>query len=285
MPDVDLTPDAALTVGAYLLLILGLVLAATLVAWLSPRLARLLVPLNRLGPSNRRPDKQREETLARLYASLITALAFGAAVMLILRLFVDSSQIIWIIGLFSAGFGLGARVLVADLLAGGGYIGRNTFAIGEKVEFVVGMSKVEGVVEDVNMRTTLVRATTGEVYTVPNGEIGIIRNFSRGRFSGSQWTVSVPTHQLGIAVDALHRLGQEADARFPALIDPWTVLLTDGTISNRTTLTLVARFEYGQAAALRPEVAAFIYEGLVEAGIEMFEPGQSDRMSSPESVA
>jgi small conductance mechanosensitive channel len=259
----------AVTIGFYLLAILGLVLIAVLLAWASPRLARLLLPFNRIGPRSRRPDPRREHTLIRLYASLISAVAFAVVVMLILRMFVDSTQIIWIVGLFSAGFGLGARTLVADLIAGGGYIGRNTFAIGEKVEFVVGMNKVEGIVEDVNMRTTLVRANTGEVYTLPNGEIGIIRNFSRGQFSGAEWKVSVPTAQLNRAVDTLHQLGKEADAHFPALIDPWTILLGDGRISAHTTLTLVAHFDYGQAAALKPRVAAFIYDGLCAAGIDI----------------
>ncbi len=267
MPAPGFTSAFISSVGIYLLVILGLILIGAAVAWFSRRLARLFVRFNRLGPRRRRPDVQREETLVRLYASLLTAVAIGVVVMLILRLFIDASQIIWVIGLFSAGFGLGARVLVADLIAGGGYIGRNTFAIGEKVEFVVGATKVEGIVEDVNMRSTLVRSTTGEVYTVPNGEIGIIRNFSRGQFSGAEWKVSVPTTQLALAIETLNRLGVEADAAFQCLIDPWTVLMTDATISSTTTLTLVAHFEYGQAAAFKPRVAAYIYDGLAAAGI------------------
>lgn len=265
MPDAEVTATWAVLVGSYAGVILLLLVVGALVAWLAPRLARWLVRLGRL--SRRQHDDQREATLARLYASLLTAVVIGVVVMLILRLFIDSSQIVWMVGLFSAGFGLGARVLVADMIAGGGYIGRNTFAIGEKVEFQVGAQAVEGIVEDVNMRSTLVRATTGEVYTVPNGEIGIIRNFSRGHFSGAEWKVIVPTAQLTEAVETLHHLGIAADAAFPPLIDPWTVLMTDGTISATTTLTLVARFEYGQAAACKPRVAAFIYNGLAAAGI------------------
>ena len=49
----------------------------------------------------------------------------------------------------------------------------------------------------------------------------------------------------------------------------------------RATLTLVARFDYGQAAALRLHVAAFIYHGLVAAGIDL-EDAVDDR---PEPVA
>lgn len=269
MPDPELSAELAATVGYKALYVLGGIVLVVLITWLSPRLARLIMPLTRLGPHRVRPDAQRHETLVRLYSSLISALAIIGMLVFILRLFVDPSQIIWIIGLFSAAFGMAARGLVSDLLAGGGFISRNTFAIGEKVEFLVAGNKVEGIVEDVNMRATLVRATTGEIFTIPNGDIGIIRNFSRGRFSGAKWAVTVPTTQLAEAVEALNLLSHEATVRFPALLDPWTVLLSDGEIGQETTLNLVARFHYGQAAVQRPLVAAFIYDGLTAAGIRM----------------
>jgi small-conductance mechanosensitive channel len=100
--------------------------------------------------------------------------------------FVPSETLIWIVGLFSAAFGLGARGMVVDFAAGGSFIFHNTFAVGEKIEFYSGMNRVEGIVEAVNVRNTQVRAPTGELFTVPNGEIGVVRNFRRANLSAAR---------------------------------------------------------------------------------------------------
>jgi moderate conductance mechanosensitive channel len=155
--------------ASVILIILLLMVVAFLITINASRIAGWLVGVNGLLPGRHMLSDQRRQTLVRLYASLVSVVALLIVIIGTMRIFVDPSQIIWIIGLFSAGFGLGARVLVSDLIAGGTYIFRNTFTIGEKAEFIVGGTRIEGIVEDVNMRSTLVRAPTGELYTVPNG--------------------------------------------------------------------------------------------------------------------
>lgn len=252
-----------------ILIILLLLLVAFLFTINSSRIARWLVGVNGLLPGRRTLSDQRRQTLVRLYASAISFFAILVVIIGTLRIFIDPSQIVWIIGLFSAGFGLGARVLVSDLLAGGTYIFRNTFSIGEKAEFIVGMNRVEGIVEDVNMRSTLVRAPSGELYTVPNGEIGIIRNFTRGHFSGAQIKVQVPTESLTLAIQTLSALGEQAMGIFPAQMEPWQVLMTDEMVGKYTMITINVKFTFGNAAPGKPLLAALIYEGLTGAGIEI----------------
>ena len=110
--------------------------------------------------------QSRRTTLESLLGSLISMVAFVVAALGTFSLFVDSERLIWIIGLFSAAFGLGARSLVADILAGTRFIFRNTFAIGEKVELSVGGSAVEGTVEEVNVTNTMLRAAS-QVSAIP----------------------------------------------------------------------------------------------------------------------
>lgn len=249
--------------------ILALVIVAVVISLNATRIARWVVSMNRFFPGSRAIGDQRKQTLVRLYASLVTFLAILIVIVGTLRIFVDPSQIVWIIGLFSAGFGLGARVLVSDLLAGATYIFRNTFSIGEKTEFWVGAGTVEGLVEDVNMRSTLVRAPSGELYTVPNGEISVIRNFTRARFSGGQLKVKVPTEQLTLAMQTLQALGEQAMALFPDQVEPWQILLTEDQLGATTTLTVVGKFTFGNAAPHKPRVAALIFEGLSSAGVRV----------------
>lgn len=255
---------AAVALAVVLIIVLGVTLSLN-----SHRIASWIVRAEKRMPGRRLLTRDRRTTLQRLYASLITAAAVLLVILGILRIFVEPSQIIWIIGLFSAGFGLGARVLVADLIAGTTYIFSNTFAIGEKVEFTVAGNKVDGVVEDVNMRSTLVRARSGELFTIPNGEIGVIRNFTRAPFSGAQINVSVPTEQLDLAMRTLQSAGEEALRATQEQIEPWHILVVDETIGRYTEITVQGKFLFGQAATQKPQMAERVYESLRSAGINL----------------
>jgi hypothetical protein len=87
------------------------------------------------------------------------------------------------------------RVSATAVSTGISFIFEDTFDVGEKVEIL----NVEGVIEAVNLRTSTLRAPTGELYIVPNGEIRLIRNFSRGRFSITKITLKLAGEDLGHA--------------------------------------------------------------------------------------
>lgn len=251
-------------VGVYLL-------AGLIIALLARPAARWLLKLGRLGPAYRRPTPERLRTLQGLIASLISVVAIALAVVASLSLFVKPETLIWIVGLFSAAFGLGARGVVADILAGASFIFHNTFAIGEKVEFYLGVTRVEGIVEAVNVRNTLVHAPTGELLVVPNGEIIVVRNFSRANLSAAKIKLNVPSQELGRALDLLEALGHEAVALLPELKEPWQTISTSDTMGPYTEITVMANSTFGQAAALRLRLIVLIYDRLLAAGITLRE--------------
>jgi hypothetical protein len=117
------------------------------------------------------------------------------------------------------------------------------------------------------MRTTQLRAASGELYTLPNGEIGVIRNFTRAAYSGAELKVKVATEQLMLAIHTLETLGVQAMSVFPDQLEPWKVLVTDNVVGTSTEVTVHAKYRFGQAAVLKPQVAALVYDGLTSAGV------------------
>ena len=117
--------------------------------------------------------------------------------------FLEPTDLIWMVGLLSAGFGLGARPLISDVLTGISFIFADTYAVGEKTELL----GVEGVVEAVNLRTTLLRSPNGELLIIPNGDIRLVRNYSRGSFSIANVSIRVPSADLARALPLLENLG------------------------------------------------------------------------------
>jgi moderate conductance mechanosensitive channel len=245
-------------------------LMALLVQRLSRRIAERMVRLNQIVPAERRPRQERLNTLQGLYASAISFFAILLAFLLSLALFVESETLIWIIGLFSAAFGLSAQPLVSDFLSGVSFIFEDAFEVGEKVAIIgVAGTEVEGVIEAVNLRTTKIRAPTGELLTVPNGQIRVIRNYSRGRFSTADIQVKLAAGDLSRAITVLEELGKEAVHRLPNLLEPWRVISETGEIGQQTELTLLAKAKFGTAAELRPHLLALVQERLAEAEIKL----------------
>lgn len=259
------TDSGTLTLAGKLILIFIFFTTAWVVYRLGSRIARRLINIGRFTPRHREMRSERQLTLQSLLASGITILAFTLAFVATLALFVDFDSLLWVIGLFTAGFGLGARPIISDFLTGISFIFEDTFDVGEKVEIL----EVEGVIEAVNLRTSSLRAPTGELYIVPNGEIRLIRNFSRGRFSTIKITLKIAAEDLSHAIPILEAMANDAVIQLPNLLEPWQVLSESGIIGQHTELTLVAKARFGHGAEMRPRLLALVQEKLSEENIQL----------------
>lgn len=212
---------------------------------------------------------ERQRTIQLLIASSISITVFFTAVMLSLAQFLDSSALAVITGLLTAAFGFGARTLIGDLLAGISNIFEDNFDVGEKVEIAYVSATVEGVVEGVNLRTTSIRAPTGELLIIPNGEIRMLRNYSRGRFSTANVKLKIMTTDLPRALQLLEDLSRDAVSELPNLLEPWQIISEEGAMGEHTELTLLVKAKFGQAATLRPNLLALVQRQFQEDAIAL----------------
>jgi small conductance mechanosensitive channel len=245
-----------------------LVVSYFLVAWIlvvvGTRLVRPLV-ISRYQMSRRRSvSERRVATLSRLVTDTFRVLVFAIAAILSLSLYVDSTGLLTFLGLFSAAFGLGARPLVSDYISGMIFLFEDQYAIGEKVE----ICGIEGIVEDVNLRTTYLRAPSGELFIIPNGDIRNIRNFARGTFSLGTVEVLVKTSQLDEASQVLNQVVERAAQEIVDLIEPPQIVSEDGVMGTHTRFTIVAKARYGHGAAVRRQLLIMLQEALTAAGVE-----------------
>ena len=249
-----------------------LIILFYLLAWifhrLSNRIATRLIRLSRFRKESQLRT-ERMETLHGLTSSGLTFIGFTVATFLSLLLFVDSNTLVWMIGLFSAAFGLGARPFLSDFLTGVAFLFEDTFDVGEKVEFISATGDIDGVVEAVNLRTTEIRAPTGEQLTVPNGEIRLVRNYSRGRFSVADIQIKIAAEDVQEAIALLTQLAPEGVEQLPNLLEPWKIINKTGEMGHHVSLTLVAKARFGKAAEMRPRLLALVQERMEKAGIHL----------------
>jgi small conductance mechanosensitive channel len=204
---------------------------------------------------------------------------FILATLASLTLFVNSDSLLWVVGLFSAAFGLGARPFVSDYLTGLSFIFEDTFYVGDKIELPLYPQRVEGVVEKVTLRTTHIRGMDGELFIMPNGDIRLIRNFSRGEFSPTSVTVRIPANELAKTLDHLENLRAQSMTLLPNLIEPWQVISKTGELGEEAELTILAKAKFGKGAELRTRALTLLHAELRH--INVLPPESSPEANTP----
>jgi small conductance mechanosensitive channel len=81
-------------------------------------------------------------------------------------------------GIGGIAIGIGAQSLIKDIMTGFFILFEDQFAVGDYVT----IGDVTGTVERIELRTTAVRGYRGEINVIPNGNIGVMTNFSRNDY-------------------------------------------------------------------------------------------------------
>lgn len=158
---------------------------------------------------SRQERKKRVTTLVGIFMGV------GRVVIILLVIFMILSELDIPIGPVLAGFGIagiaigfGAQYVIRDLIAGIFILMENQYRVGD----VVKIADVAGLVEEVNLRKTVLRDLDGIVHHIPNGEIKVASNYTR-QFSRVNLNVSVAYNtDLDRAISIINRVGQELAA-------------------------------------------------------------------------
>ncbi|HTE65692.1 MAG TPA: mechanosensitive ion channel domain-containing protein, partial [Candidatus Binatia bacterium] len=121
--------------------------------------------------------ERRVRTLERLAVRVTgSVIAVIAVLMILSEVEIDVGPAVAGLGVVGIAVGFGAQTLIRDWLAGIFVVLENQYSAGD----VVRIAGVEGVVEDFSLRRTTLRDADGSVHTVPNGQIIVASNLSRG---------------------------------------------------------------------------------------------------------
>ena len=130
-------------------------------------------------------------------------------------------------GVIGLAVGLGAQSLIRDALNGLFILLENQYARGD----VVTLAGVNGFVEDVNLRRTLLRDQDGTLHSIPNSAVAVASNHTK-RWSRVHLNIGVALSEDVQRVMALiDRVGGEiaADSRYaPLVVSPPRALWIDG---------------------------------------------------------
>ena len=191
-------------INILIILIVGVVLWF-IVKKALPRLIQRVMARPKKGES-REGIRKRTETLVRVFMGIARVIIILLVILMILsELTVPIGPILAGFGIAGLGIGFGAQWLIKDLIAGIFVLMENQYRVGD----VVKVADVTGLVEDINMRKTVLRDLDGIVHHVPNGEIRVASNYAR-HFSRVNLNISVAYDtDLDSAINIINRVCQE----------------------------------------------------------------------------
>jgi small conductance mechanosensitive channel len=117
--------------------------------------------------------RKRAQTLASVVRRALSALIWTVAVLMVLReLDVDITPVLTGAGIVGLAIGFGAQTLVRDVISGFFLIIEDQVRVGD----VAVVNTIGGLVEQINLRTIVLRDMEGAVHVIPNGEIKTLSN-------------------------------------------------------------------------------------------------------------
>jgi moderate conductance mechanosensitive channel len=157
------------------------ILGIWLLAWLAYRVValaarRIELEVDDGDESVTTLRERRGRTISQLLRSVGRLLVISIALLLTFNVFIDIGPILAGAGILGLAVSFGAQSLVKDFLSGFFILFENQFAIGDVIE----AGGKSGTVEKMTLRVVLLRDLKGTIHIVPNSEIKVVSNMTRG---------------------------------------------------------------------------------------------------------
>jgi len=209
---------AFLTILAIFLLLLTTVVV--------PRAVSAAVRNSRAEQTEEELQKRSSTLVSVIGTTIQVVILFIFLLMVLSELTINIAAFLTGAGVLGLAVGFGAQSLVKDVLAGVFIILENQYRKGD----VVAIAGISGLVEEINLRRTILRDLDGITHIVPNGEIKVASNFTK-QWSRANFNISVAYDtDLDKAMAVINRVGKEMaeDPEWaPLIISPPRALRVD----------------------------------------------------------
>ncbi|HZY64766.1 MAG: mechanosensitive ion channel family protein [Actinomycetota bacterium] len=151
---------------------------------------------------------KRQDTAITLFRNALRYVIFVIVVLFVLSIFVRNPLPATAgATILAAVLGFGAQSFLRDIIAGFSIIFEGQYSVGDFVQ-VSPPQGVGGIVEELGLRMTKIRALSGEVHYVPNGMIQGVTNYVSGQ---QRFTLEVQLTDAEAASRVLGSLGEASD--------------------------------------------------------------------------
>jgi len=219
------------------LLVVGSYLAIKVSHLLLPKVGLLIRPYDET-PAAEMERQKRAQTISSVLQKFAAVVIVVVTVLMLLgEINVNTTPILTSLGVVGVALGFGAQQLVGDLIAGFFNIFENQIRVGD----VAVINGTGGLVQEIRLRTTVLRAFDGAVHVFRNGSITTLSNLTKGY---SYYVVD-----LGVAykedIDRVCQVVREVVAELqadetygPSILEPVEILGVDDFADSAVVIKL-----------------------------------------------
>jgi moderate conductance mechanosensitive channel len=250
------------------------VLLILVLAWLVSRLLRSLIKRIERMADDGDPDvtselEKRAKTISRILRQASGVLVWSITIMLVLgEVGMDLKPILAGAGILGLAVGFGAQALVKDVITGFFILLENQLRVGDTVT----AAGCTGVVETVNLRTTVLRDADGRTHIIPNSAITVVTNATRD-WSRALLDIGVAYKEdtdRCLAVLKEVGTGLENDPAFSRkLLGPFEYLGIQDLGNSSVVLRIMVKTQPQDGAIVLRELRRRVKKAFDEAGIEI----------------
>ena len=215
------------------------------------------------------PDEEvlkRANTLDTLLSSLVRA-GFVFGVVLIVAGWLDLWSAMAGLGLVGAAITLAGQSIVLDYLMGVLILAEGQYYKGDTIN----TGTIEGVVEEVGLRRTVLRDPSGTVHSISNGTIRTVSNLTRIYAAAVVDIPGVRQQDIEATIAVMNKVGEElaADPDWSErILDTPRYVSTTAFTDLGATLRMSGRVKPGDRWAVPAELRRRLGPALMEAGVE-----------------
>lgn len=183
-------------------------------------------------------SNKRANTIGIILKKVVRYTLYFVGLLMVLEMFgIRTTSILATAGVGGLAIGFGAQSLVKDVITGFFILLEDQYAIGDYVQ----ISTYEGVVEELGMRVTKLRDFSGELHIIPNGEIHVVTNRTRGSMRALVTIEIAYEEDIDRAIKVIERVSKSIKDANEFIIDGPTVQGVIALSSSGVEIRVVAK--------------------------------------------
>ena len=209
---------------------------------------------------------KRANTIGQVSKKVVKYILYFIAALMILEMFgVKTTSILATAGVGGLAIGFGAQSLVKDMITGFFIILENQFSVGDYIQVL----DFNGVVEELGMRVTKLRDFSGELHIIPNGEIKVVTNRTRGAMRALVEIGVAYEEDIDNAIRVAEKVAEEIKSKNEAIIDGPNILGVTDLGGSGVIIRIVAKTKPMEQWAVEREIRKKIKEAFDRENIEI----------------
>lgn len=226
---------------------------------------KVLVPSLKI--SNR--EQGRQKTISRLVESSLNYLLYFILLYCVLSILgLPVSSLLAGAGIAGVAVGLGAQGFLSDLVNGFFILIERQFEVGDVVKLTNGPITISGTIVSMGIRTTKVRDADGTLHFIPNRNILVVSNQSRGEMRAQ---IDIPL-KFNTDLEQVYRIIEEVNNRELSKFEQITnvsILGPKTTVTGQFVFRVNLFVTNGQQTVAYHQFLGLYQDALRQAGIEL----------------